>query len=308
MEPADAGDSKSRPLRTCGRPRPRREASHDWRPSGIPMSIIRVVSRRQMFGVPFQGEWIGQVHPGLAAATDGQLPTCLTRTPKGVVEYRWSPDGAEIAFTTPETVDDDTDPIEVDRRHRRNRLWIVQLSNAAARAVTSPDQHVVEMAWSPDKKEFAVVAAPDDGHDAILEKATLVIVNSETGSNTRTLRTNVGDREGLTWSPDGKTITFIDFAPKHFASARPGLLRDGRLSDLHRNGEVYHISSKGRDTARQIREQIDRGERPDYSHIERTTPDLLGEMREDFGKHPVIREMILLDSEDDCYNGRGVFS
>jgi hypothetical protein len=89
---------------------------------------------------------------------------------------------------------------------------------------------------------------------------------------------------------------------------RPGLLRDGRLSDLHRNGEVYHISSKGSDTARQFREQIDRGERPDYSHIERTMPDLLGEMREDFGKHPVIREMILLDSEDDCYNGRGVFS
>jgi hypothetical protein len=30
-------------------------------------------------------------------------------------------------------------------------------------------------------------------------------------------------------------------------------------------------------------------------------------MREDFGKHPVIREMILLDSEGNCYNGGGVF-
>jgi len=86
------------------------------------------------------------------------------------------------------------------------------------------------------------------------------------------------------------------------------LLRSGLLSDLHRNGEVYHISTKGRDAARQIREQIDRGERPDYGHIERTMPDVLREMREDFGKHPVIREMILLDSEGNCYNGGGVFS
>src|SRR5262249_44678601 len=41
------------------------------------------------------------------------------------------------------------------------------------------------------------------------------------------------------------------------------LLRYGLLSDLHQNGEVYHISTKGREAARQLREQIDRGERPD---------------------------------------------
>jgi hypothetical protein len=86
------------------------------------------------------------------------------------------------------------------------------------------------------------------------------------------------------------------------------LLHHGLLSDLQRNGQVYHISTKGRDAARQIREQIDRGERPDYGHIERMMPDLLREMREDFGKHPVIREMILMDSEGNCYNGGGVFS
>lgn len=73
------------------------------------------------------------------------------------------------------------------------------------------------MAWSPDKKQIAAVAAPDDGKEAVFEKATLVIADATTGSIDRTLNTNVGDRRGLTWSPDGKTITFIDFAPKHFA-------------------------------------------------------------------------------------------
>ncbi len=85
------------------------------------------------------------------------------------------------------------------------------------------------------------------------------------------------------------------------------LLRYGLLSDLHRNGEVYHLSTEGREAAQQLREQIDRGDRPDYGHIERTMPALLEEMREDFDKHPVIREMILLDSEGIVYNGGGVF-
>jgi len=52
---------------------------------------------------------------------------------------------------------------------------------------------------------------------------------------------------------------------------------------------------------------MDRGERPDFGHIERAMPDLLREMREDFGKHPLIRELILLDSEGNSYSGGGVF-
>jgi hypothetical protein len=85
-------------------------------------------------------------------------------------------------------------------------------------------------------------------------------------------------------------------------------LQYGLLTDVQRNGEIYNISTKGRDAARQIREQIDRGERPDFGEIERTMPELLREMREDFSKHPVVREMILLDSEGNSYNGGGVFT
>jgi hypothetical protein len=85
------------------------------------------------------------------------------------------------------------------------------------------------------------------------------------------------------------------------------LLRHGLLTDLQRNGQVYHLSTRGRDAARQIREQLDRGERPDYGNLERSMPNLLREMRQDLSKHPVIREIILLDSEGNCYNGSGVF-
>jgi hypothetical protein len=86
------------------------------------------------------------------------------------------------------------------------------------------------------------------------------------------------------------------------------LLQYDLLSDLQRNGQIYHLSTKGRDAARQIRDQLDRGERPDFGYIERTMPDLLREMRDDFCKHPVIREIILMDSEGNIYNGGGVFT
>jgi hypothetical protein len=36
-------------------------------------------------------------------------------------------------------------------------------------------------------------------------------------------------------------------------------------------------------------------------------PDLLREMREAYSKQPIIREMILMDSEGNRYNGDGVF-
>jgi hypothetical protein len=86
------------------------------------------------------------------------------------------------------------------------------------------------------------------------------------------------------------------------------LLENGLLSDIHRNGQIYHLSTKGREAARQLHDQIDRGERPNYGYIESTMPALLEEMRKDFCNHPVIREIILLDSEGICYNGGGVFS
>jgi dipeptidyl aminopeptidase/acylaminoacyl peptidase len=218
MEPAAVGDSSSRPLSNLwmsatakgSEPRPAALGHSDvhhpeWSPDGKCLTFLS------------KGEGSAKSMQIWLLRLEGQLPTCLTHTPKGIVDYRWSPGSSEIAFTTPESVDDEHDPIEVDRRHRRNRLWIARLSDATARAVTGPDRHVVEMAWSPNTKEIAAVAAPDDTHNAVVEKAALVIVDAKTGSLARTLSTNAGDRKGLAWSPDGKALSFIDFAPKHFA-------------------------------------------------------------------------------------------
>jgi hypothetical protein len=93
--------------------------------------------------------------------------------------------------------------------------------------------------------------------------------------------------------------------PVHEAVER--LLAHGLLTDIQRNGEIFHLSSKGRDAAGQIQDHIDRGERTDFAEIERLMPELLAEMKEDYAQQPLLRELIVLDTEGNVYNGSGVF-
>ncbi len=112
MEPANAGDSNSRPSfnlwisATAQGSEPRLAAlGHldvhhpEWSPDGKCLAFLS------------KGNGSAKSNQVWLLRPDGQLPTCLTRTPKGVVDYRWSPVGAEIAFTTPERGDDEPDPI-----------------------------------------------------------------------------------------------------------------------------------------------------------------------------------------------------
>jgi hypothetical protein len=80
------------------------------------------------------------------------------------------------------------------------------------------------------------------------------------------------------------------------------------LTDIQRNGQVYHLSSQGREVARKLRNQIEGGERPDFTGVERLMPELLAEMKADYASAPLIRELIVMDTEGNVYNGHGVFA
>jgi hypothetical protein len=108
---------------------------------------------------------------------------------------------------------------------------------------------------------------------------------------------------------DGKNLGGVDSSQHavELHEALDRLLKYGLLSDVLKNGEIYHLSSSGREVARQLREQLDRGQRPNFAEIEALMPELLKEMKEDFARNAVIRELIILDSEGNRYNGSGVF-
>ena len=85
------------------------------------------------------------------------------------------------------------------------------------------------------------------------------------------------------------------------------LLKVGLLSDIQHNGEIYHLSSKGKEAVQQLQKQIGSDGKAEFAEIEQLMPELLAEMKQDYAASPLIREMILLDSEGNVYNGGGVF-
>ncbi len=70
---------------------------------------------------------------------------------------------------------------------------------------------------------------------------------------------------------------------------------------------MFHLTSKGYEAAEQIREQRGEEESDAFAELEQMMPELLNEMRKDIGNNPLIREIIVLDTKGNRYNGDGVF-
>lgn len=98
---------------------------------------------------------------------DGGEARKLTDLPGSPEELAWSPDGARLAFllTDPETDEQrrrrqaKDDAIEVEKYHRWQRVWTVDVATGAARPLTG-DAQVWELGWAPDGG-FAMVVGPE---------------------------------------------------------------------------------------------------------------------------------------------------
>jgi len=149
---------------------------------------------------------------------NGELPICLTQAPEGVAEYCWSPDGQEIALTSPEAVAATQGPIEVDRHHGHHRLWVVRIADRTMHRVTEPDKHVTGTIWSPNGVDFAAVLSPSNDMDEVDADSKLVMIDRTTGTVKRTLSDKVNSwMRGNSWSPDGTTIAFFEYTGTTFA-------------------------------------------------------------------------------------------
>jgi hypothetical protein len=114
---------------------------------------------------------------------------------------------------------------------------------------------------------------------------------------------------GFQYLVDGESLIQEDTARVRirWKEAFDRLMRYGLLQDVDRNGEVFHLTSKAYEAAEQIREQRGEKESDAFAELEEMMPELLNEMREDFRNNSLIREIILLDTKGNVYNGDGVF-
>lgn len=99
-----------------------------------------------------------------------------------------------------------TNDVKADKR--RSRIWTVDLSGGAPRALTAADQSASAPAFSPDGSAIAFLATRGkDEHDQIW-------LLDRRGGEAQKLSDVTGDIDGFRWSPDGKRIVLMMTDPE----------------------------------------------------------------------------------------------
>lgn len=147
----------------------------------------------------------------------------------GVNEYEWSPDGTRIAVVShdpdPEEAKPDSlktknpKPIVLDRLgfkrdvagyldRLRDHVWIVNVATKKAVQITSGDFDDGSVRWSPDGKQLAFTSEREGDPDRI-NNADIYVVDAVAGATPRRLTTWNGPDANPVWSPDGKSIAYL---------------------------------------------------------------------------------------------------
>ncbi|MDZ7630453.1 MAG: S9 family peptidase [Gemmatimonadaceae bacterium] len=161
----------------------------------------------------------------------------LTTLKGGVSEYEWSPDGTRIAVISHDADPADSlsdsartarpKPIVIDRYgfkrdedgyldRRRDHVWIVDVATRTATQLTTGDFDDSQLRWSPDGRRIAFVsqrAGPDPDRT---NNSDVFVVDAVAGATPIRLTSWPGTDEGPVWSPDGRTIAYLQGSEAQF--------------------------------------------------------------------------------------------
>ena len=148
---------------------------------------------------------------------------------------RWSHDGRQIAFLYIEGAGGGgplmAAPMTtgvIDTAIHNQRIAVLDVANGQVRQVSPPDLHIYEYDWSPDDKTFVATAAPGPG-DNNWWIAQIYAIDTAKGNSTSIYKPWFQVAVPR-WSPDGKSIAFIE-----------GLMSD---EGFH-GGDLFTMSADG---------------------------------------------------------------
>ena len=185
----------------------------------------------------FSGAGEGAQRQLWSVKADGSDTKRLTNLNGYAARPRWSHDGKQIAFLYiqgasgggPLTAAPMTTGV-IDTAIHNQRIAVLDVANGQLRQVSPENLHIYDYDWSPDDKTFVTTAAPGPGDNNwwIAQIYTINVTNGNATSIHKPPLQVAVPR----WSPDGKSIAFIE-----------GLMSD---EGFH-GGDLFTISASGAD-------------------------------------------------------------
>ena len=171
------------------------------------------------------------------ASADGSHAALTTVLNGYAARPRWSYDGKQIAFLYIEGAGGGgplmaapTTTGVIDTAIHNQRIAVLDVATGKLRQVSPQNLHIYDFDWSPDDKAFVTTAAPGPGDNNwwIAQICTIDVTNGNATSIYKPSLQVAVPR----WSPDGKSIAFIE-----------GLMSD---EGFH-GGDLFTMTANGRE-------------------------------------------------------------
>jgi serine/threonine protein kinase len=159
-------------------------------PTVPPTAIATTVGKASMIAFASDRTGIPQI---FSMNLDGTNIQQLTKTAEGACQPDWSPDGAQLIFTSPCKV--------FDGPNVKTSIFRMNADGSSETSLTKVPGGDFDPAWSPDGKSI-VVTSMQDGRQHIY-------IMDSNGDNRRLLSISGGVDYQPRWAPDGKRIVFI---------------------------------------------------------------------------------------------------
>jgi dipeptidyl aminopeptidase/acylaminoacyl peptidase len=171
-----------------------------WSPDGRRLAFLSDRAKRGTAGIH------------LMPADGGEAAPLVVRE-RAVSTFAWSPDGSRIAFTAPAEPDDDDrrkererdDAVVNGRAAPPDRVHVVDVASGEVTALDTGDEHVAELAWSPDGGRLACITWPTPALDDA-RRGLLRVIAPGQGEPLTVCRAYMRD---LGWTADGRRLVFV---------------------------------------------------------------------------------------------------